>query len=43
MRVANVHLDEPLFWQCWKLDSPIVKTIIDTVAHAAAQLGRIEK
>jgi LysR family transcriptional regulator, chromosome initiation inhibitor len=31
-----VHLDVPLYWQCWKLDSPIVKTIADAVRSAAA-------
>src|SRR4051812_13781764 len=25
VRVADVHLDVPLYWQCWKLDSPIVE------------------
>jgi len=22
VRVSDVHLDVPLYWQCWKLDSP---------------------
>jgi LysR family transcriptional regulator (chromosome initiation inhibitor) len=40
VRVADVHLDVPLFWQCWKLDSPMVKTITDAVQSAAASLRR---
>ena len=40
VRVSDVHLDVPLYWQCWKLDSPIVKTITDTVRSAAANLHR---
>src|SRR5690242_4188391 len=27
VRVAEAHLDVPLYWQCWKLDSPIVARI----------------
>jgi LysR family transcriptional regulator (chromosome initiation inhibitor) len=35
VRVADEHLDVPLYWQCWKLDSPIVRTITDAVVTAA--------
>jgi LysR family transcriptional regulator (chromosome initiation inhibitor) len=38
LRIADVHLDVPLYWQCWKLDSPIVKRITDAVTSAAADL-----
>ena len=38
VRVSDVHLDVPLYWQCWKLDSPIVKKVTDTVCSAAADL-----
>jgi LysR family transcriptional regulator (chromosome initiation inhibitor) len=38
VRVADVHLDVPLFWQCWKLDSPMVKKITDAVRSAASDL-----
>ena len=31
VRISDVHLDVPLFWQCWKLDSPMVKAITDVV------------
>jgi len=37
VRISNVHLDVPLFWQCWKLDSPTIKAITDAVKSAAAQ------
>jgi LysR family transcriptional regulator, chromosome initiation inhibitor len=40
VRVADTYLDVPLFWQCWKLDSQLIKTITDTVQSAAATLRR---
>ncbi len=41
VRAADLHLDVPLFWQCWKLDSPLIKTISTTVKSAAgSQLHR---
>jgi LysR family transcriptional regulator (chromosome initiation inhibitor) len=40
VRVSDVHLDVPLFWQCWKLDSPLVQTVTDAVESAAASLRR---
>jgi LysR family transcriptional regulator, chromosome initiation inhibitor len=33
--ISDVHLDVPLFWQCWKLDSPIVAAVTDAVRLAA--------
>jgi len=39
VRICDVHLDVPLFWQCWKLDSPLVHTITDAVSSAAEALG----
>ena len=39
VRVADVHLDV-LYWQCWKLDSPLVKTVTDAVGSAAESLRR---
>jgi LysR family transcriptional regulator, chromosome initiation inhibitor len=36
VRIADVHLDVPLYWQCWKLDSPIVEKLTDGVSSAAA-------
>ena len=43
VRISDVHLDVPLYWQCWKLDSPIIKRITDTVRSAAAGLHRPRK
>jgi LysR family transcriptional regulator, chromosome initiation inhibitor len=39
VRVSDEHLDVPLYWQCWKLDSPMVKKITDAVSSAAAALS----
>jgi LysR family transcriptional regulator, chromosome initiation inhibitor len=38
VRIADVHLDVPLYWQCWKLDTPMVKKITDAVCSAAPDL-----
>ncbi|MFI5506587.1 LysR family transcriptional regulator ArgP [Mycobacterium sp. NPDC051804] len=38
VRVADAHLDVPLFWQCWKLDSPLVEAITDAVQSAAVKI-----
>jgi len=38
VRVSDEHLDVPLYWQCWKLDSPIVGRITAAVKSAAAAL-----
>jgi LysR family transcriptional regulator (chromosome initiation inhibitor) len=40
VRAADLHLDVPLFWQCWNLDSPLITTITDTVRSAAGKLRR---
>ena len=40
VQVTSSYLDVPLFWQCWKLDSPMIKTITDTVQAAARRLRR---
>jgi LysR family transcriptional regulator, chromosome initiation inhibitor len=40
VRVSDAHLDVPLYWQCWKLDSPMVKKITEAVRSAAASLRR---
>ncbi|KMO72537.1 transcriptional regulator ArgP [Mycolicibacterium chubuense] len=40
VRVCDEHLDVPLYWQCWKLDSPTVDLVTDTVCSAAADLLR---
>jgi LysR family transcriptional regulator (chromosome initiation inhibitor) len=36
VRISKTHLDVPLYWQCWKLDSPIVEKVTDAVRSAAA-------
>ncbi|PRC47035.1 ArgP/LysG family DNA-binding transcriptional regulator, partial [Mycobacterium sp. ITM-2017-0098] len=38
--VSDEHLDVPLYWQCWKLDSTIVGRVTDAVQVAAAGLLR---
>jgi LysR family transcriptional regulator (chromosome initiation inhibitor) len=43
VRISDAHLDVPLFWQCWKLDSPMVKRITDAVRSTAAGLRRRPK
>jgi LysR family transcriptional regulator, chromosome initiation inhibitor len=40
VRISDVHLDVPLYWQCWKLDSPIVQAVTGAVRSAAEALGR---
>jgi LysR family transcriptional regulator (chromosome initiation inhibitor) len=40
IRIADVHLDVPLFWQCWKLDSPMVQAITEEVRFAAAGMHK---
>src|SRR5258708_4565839 len=40
VQVTSTYLDVPLFWQCWKLDSPLIRTITDTVRSAAEGLRR---
>ena len=40
VRICSAHLDVPLFWQCWKLDSPLVDAVTAAVAAAAATLRR---
>ena len=38
VRICEAHLDVPLFWQCWNLDSPMVRKITDAVSSSAADL-----
>ena len=40
VRISDVHLDVPLFWQCWKFDSPLIDAVTETVRSAAAGLRR---
>lgn len=32
------HLDVPLYWHCWRLDSPVLKTLSDAVRRAASEM-----
>ncbi|MDH6198630.1 LysR family transcriptional regulator (chromosome initiation inhibitor) [Mycobacterium frederiksbergense] len=38
VRITEQHLDVPLYWQCWKLDSQMVDTITAAVRNAAVKL-----
>ncbi|MDA2892569.1 LysR family transcriptional regulator ArgP [Mycolicibacterium sp. BiH015] len=38
--ITDQHLDVPLYWQCWKLDSTTVTEVTDAVESAAAGLLR---
>jgi len=40
VRISDAYLDVPLFWQCWKLDSPLITRITETVRSTAADLRR---
>ena len=40
VRITGVQVDVPLFWQCWKLDSPTLARITQAVRSAAADLRR---
>jgi LysR family transcriptional regulator (chromosome initiation inhibitor) len=34
VQITGANLDVPLFWKCWKLDSPLIKTVATTVQKA---------
>ena len=38
--ITAQHLDVPLYWQCWKLDSATVRQVTDAVRAAATGLRR---
>lgn len=38
VRISDEHLDVPLYWQCWKLDSATVALVTDAVKSAATGL-----
>ena len=38
VRITGQYLDVPLYWQCWKLESPMVDAITAAVRGAAASL-----
>ena len=37
VQISDVYLDVPLFWQCWKLDSPLIDTVTGAVRAAATE------
>ena len=39
-RISSQHLDVPLYWQCWKLDSPTARRVTDAVHMASVGLRR---
>jgi len=41
VRVADAHLDVPLYWQCWKLNSPMIQAVTTAVRSSAAGLHRL--
>lgn len=38
VRICEAHLAVPLYWQCWKLESPVIESITDEVRSAAGNL-----
>ncbi|WP_299556934.1 LysR family transcriptional regulator ArgP [uncultured Mycolicibacterium sp.] len=40
VRITDTHLDVPLYWQCWRVDSPTIAAVTDAVVTAAAALRR---
>jgi len=40
VRTADTHLDVPLYWQCWKLNSPMVQAVTTAVRSSASDLHR---
>ena len=40
VRISDAHLDVPLSWQCWTVESPMVNAITEAVRSAAADLHR---
>jgi LysR family transcriptional regulator (chromosome initiation inhibitor) len=35
IQIVDVHLDVPLFWQCWKVESRLITKITDAIRSAA--------
>jgi LysR family transcriptional regulator (chromosome initiation inhibitor) len=36
IQIADTHLDVPLFWQCWKVDSRLIERVTDGIRLAAS-------
>ena len=43
VRISGGHLDVPLYWQCWKLNSPMVQTVTEAVRASAADLRQYRR
>lgn len=43
VRITDQCLDVPLYWQCWKLDSPTVEIITAAVRNAAVTLRNVAR
>jgi LysR family transcriptional regulator (chromosome initiation inhibitor) len=43
VRISDGHLDVPLYWQCWKLDSLMVEAVTKAVRSSASGLLRHRK
>jgi LysR family transcriptional regulator (chromosome initiation inhibitor) len=37
VQISDAHLDVPLFWQCWKVDSLLIDTVTGAVRAAATK------
>jgi LysR family transcriptional regulator (chromosome initiation inhibitor) len=40
IQVADEHLDVPLFWQCWKIDSRLITRVTEAIEAAAVSPPR---
>ena len=43
VRISHSHPEVPLYWQCWKLNSPIVQAVTKAVQPSASDLRRHRK
>jgi LysR family transcriptional regulator (chromosome initiation inhibitor) len=43
VRISDAHLDVPLYWQTWKLNSPMVQAVTKAVRSSASELRRHRK
>jgi LysR family transcriptional regulator, chromosome initiation inhibitor len=43
VRISDAHLDVPVYWQSWKLNSPMVQTVTNAVRSSASELRRYRK
>jgi LysR family transcriptional regulator, chromosome initiation inhibitor len=40
IQVADEHLDVPLYWQCWKIDSRFITRVTEAIQTAAVSRPR---